>query len=204
VVEATMREERIPAMTQRPETMPETDAVALLIRQHEEIRGLFHEVEAGRGRHRAEAFERLRRLLAVHETAEEQIVHPLVRHSGPRGDRIVDARLAEEKRGKQMLRDLERMGTSDPSFPPMFARFRAAIFEHAEHEEREEFPELRKRGHAELRGMAAAIKAAEAMAPTHPHPGVESATSNMLFGAFVSVADRMRDLVGRAARRGRR
>jgi hemerythrin superfamily protein len=198
-----MREERIPAMTQRPETMPETDAVALLLRQHEEIRSLFREVETGRGQRRAEAFERLRRLLAVHETAEEQIVHPLARHSGPRGDRIVDARLEEEKRGKQMLRELERMGTSDPSFPPMFARFRAAVLEHAEREEREEFPQLRKRGHAELRGMAAAIKAAEAMAPTHPHPGVESATSNMLFGAFVSVADRMRDLVRRAARRGR-
>jgi hemerythrin superfamily protein len=199
-----MREERIPAMTQRPETMPDTDAVALLIRQHDEIRSLSREVETGRGQRRAEAFERLRRLLAVHETAEEQIVHPFARHSGPRGDEIVDARLEEEKRGKQMLRALERMGTSDPSFPPMFARFRAAVLEHAEHEEREEFPELRKRGHAELRGMAAAIKAAEAMAPTHPHPGVESATSNMLFGAFVSVADRMRDLVRRAVPRGRR
>jgi hemerythrin superfamily protein len=199
-----MREERIPAMTQRPETMPDTDAVTLLIRQHDEIRSLSREVETGRGQRRAEAFERLRRLLAVHETAEEQIVHPLARHSGPRGAEIVDARLEEEKRGKQMLRELERMGTSNPSFPPMFARFRAAVLEHAEHEEREEFPELRKRGHAELRGMAAAIKAAEAMAPTHPHPGVESATSNILFGAFVSVADRMRDLVRRAVPRGRR
>jgi hemerythrin superfamily protein len=196
-----MREERNPAMTQRPETMPETDAVALLLRQHEEIRTLFRRVEASRGERRAEEFDRLRRLLAVHETAEEQIVHPFVRHSGARGDRIVEARLKEEKEGKRMLRDLERMGTSDPSFPPMFARFRAAVLDHAEHEEREEFPELRRRGQAELRGMAAAIKAAEAMAPTHPHPGVESATSNILFGGFVSVADRMRDLLRRATRR---
>jgi hemerythrin superfamily protein len=197
-----MREERNPAMTQRPETMPETDAVALLLRQHEEIRTLFRRVEASKGERRAEEFDRLRRLLAVHETAEEQIVHPFVRHSGPRGDRIVEARLKEEKEGKRMLRDLERMGTSAPSFPPMFARFRAAILDHAEHEEREEFPELRRRGQAELRGMAAAIKAAEAMAPTHPHPGVESATRNILFGGVVSVADRMRDLLRRA--RGRR
>lgn len=182
-------------MTQRPETMPETDAVGLLMRQHEEIRRLCRKVEANTGERRAGAFERLRRLLAVHETAEEQVVHPLVRRSVPLGDQIVDARLEEEKHGKQMLRELERMGTSDPSFTPMFARFRAAVLEHAEREEVEEFPALRRRGEAELRGLAVAIKAAEAMAPTHPHPGVESAVSNMLFGVFVSVADRIRDLL---------
>jgi hemerythrin superfamily protein len=182
-------------MTQRPQAMPETDAVGLLMRQHEEIRHLCRKVEANTGARRAEAFDRLRRLLAVHETAEEQIVHPLVRRAVPHGDEIVDARLEEERRGKRMLRDLERMGPDDLSFTPMFARFRSAVLEHAEREEREEFPALRRRGQAELRGLAAAIKAAEAMAPTHPHPGVESAVSNMLFGGFVSVADRIRDLL---------
>jgi hypothetical protein len=179
----------------RPETMPETDPVGLLIRQHEEIRRLFRKVEASTGARQEEAFDRLRRLLAVHETAEEQVVHPLIRRSVPYGDEIVDARLAEERKGKRMLRDLERMGTSDPSFTPMFARFRAAVLEHAEREELEEFPALRRRGQAELRGLAAAIKAAEAMAPTHPHPGVESATKNMIFGGFAAVTDRARDLL---------
>jgi hypothetical protein len=103
-----------------------------------------------------------------------------------------------------MLRDLERMGTHDPSFAPMFARFRAAVFEHAEREEREEFPALGRRGDAELRGLAAAIKAAEAMAPTHPHPGVESAKSNLILGVFVSAADRARDLIRSLTERARR
>ncbi|GAA4488132.1 hemerythrin domain-containing protein [Actinoallomurus oryzae] len=191
-------------MAERPETMPATNAVALLLRQHEEIRRLCRRVEANTGRRREEAFESLRRLLAVHETAEEQVVHPIVRRIAPNGDRIVDRLLEEEKRGKTMLRDLERMGTHDPSFPPMFARLRAEVLEHAEREEREEFPVLSRRGHAELRGLAAAIKAAEAMAPTHPHPGVESAKSNMIFGVFVSAADRARDLVRTLTRGGRR
>jgi hemerythrin superfamily protein len=189
-------------MTQRPETMAESDAVDLLVRQHEEIRRLCRKVEANTGARQAEAFERLRRLLAVHETAEEQIVHPIIRRSVPSGDQIVDARLAEEKKGKRMLRDLERMGTADPSFTPMFARFRSAVLQHAEHEEREEFPALRERGQAELRGLAAAIKAAEAMAPTHPHPGVESATKNLVFGVFASITDRTRDLFRRTPGRG--
>jgi hypothetical protein len=199
-----MRGERNPAMTQRPETLPETNAVALLLRQHEEIRRLCHQVETNTGRRREEAFEALRRLLAVHETAEEQVVHPLARRLVPRGDAVVDRRLEEEKQGKIMLRDLERMGTYDASFPPMFARFRTAVLKHAEREEREEFPALSRRGSAELRGLAAAIKAAEAVAPTHPHPGVESATRNLIFGAFAAVTDRTRDLVGSIVNRMRR
>jgi hemerythrin superfamily protein len=187
-------------MTQRPETMPQADAVALLIRQHDEIRMLCRKVEANTGTRRAEAFERLRRMLAVHETAEEEVVHPLVRRIVPRGTEIVEARLAEEKQGKVMLRELERMGTADPSFPPMFARFRTAVLEHAEREEREEFPALRRRGQAELRGLAAAIKAAEAMAPTHPHPGVETMTRNLLFGPLAAFIDRTRDVLRRLRR----
>ena len=44
-------------------------------RQHETIRGLFDEVEAASPARRAEAFQPLVRLLAVHETAEEMVVY---------------------------------------------------------------------------------------------------------------------------------
>ncbi len=188
-------------MTQRPEAMPDTDAVALLLLQHDQIRRLLDEVETSAGSRQAEAFERLRRLLAVHETAEEEIVHPLLRHSFEHGHQVIQDRLDEERRSKRMLRDLEKMGTSAPSFEPMFARFRSAVIEHADREEREEFPALRARGRSELRGMAAAIKAAEAMAPTHPHPGVETAVRNIVVGVVAAVTDRTRDLVRGMRRR---
>jgi hemerythrin superfamily protein len=61
--------------------MPEADAVELLMDQHEQIRGLLQEVDKAKGDRRVEAFGRLRRLLAVHETAEEEIVHPVARRS---------------------------------------------------------------------------------------------------------------------------
>ncbi len=57
------------------------DVVALLMRQHGDIRNLFDEVEATEGEERRDAFRRLVRLLAVHETAEEEVVHPFVRRS---------------------------------------------------------------------------------------------------------------------------
>jgi hemerythrin superfamily protein len=185
-------------MTKRLETMPETDAVELLIHQHEEIRGLLQEVDKTKGDRRVEAFERLRRLLAVHETAEEEIVHPVARRSLKNGHRMIDARLEEENEGKKMLQALEKMGPSARGFDALFAEFRKAVLEHAEHEEREEFAELRTHSSGERRVMSAAIKVAEATAPTHPHPGVETATRNMLVGPFASVADRIRDVVRKA------
>src|SRR4051794_27547349 len=93
-------------MTMRPETMPETDAIELLMHQHEQIRGLLDEVEQGMGEERAGAFARLCRLFAVHETAEEQIVQPVARRSVKNGRKVVNARLAEENEVKKTLRAL--------------------------------------------------------------------------------------------------
>jgi hypothetical protein len=43
--------------------------------------------------------------------------------------------------------------------------------------------------------MLAAVHAAEAMAPTRPHPGVESAKLNFVVGPFASMLDRARDAI---------
>jgi hypothetical protein len=43
--------------------------------------------------------------------------------------------------------------------------------------------------------MASTVKVAEAVAPTRPHPGVESATANLLLGPPVAIMDRARDLI---------
>jgi hemerythrin superfamily protein len=188
-------------MTRRSETRTEADAVDLLIHQHKEIRRLIQQVDDKTGEARAEAFERLRRLLAVHETAEEEVVHPVARRSLDNGDQVIDARLEEENESKKMLQALEKMGPSAPGFDALFAELRQAVLDHAEQEEREEFPELKALGTAEMRVMAAAIKAAEAMAPTHPHPGVETATQNLLAGPIAAVADRTRDIVRKAMSR---
>lgn len=43
--------------------------------------------------------------------------------------------------------------------------------------------------------MAKAVRAAEAVAPTHPHQGVESPTKNVAVGPVAAVADRVRDAI---------
>lgn len=191
-------------MSARPETMPENDVVDLLLRQHEEIRGLFAEVTAAPAADRREPFDRLRRFLAVHESAEEMIVHPDARRVMADGDRVVDERLAEEKAAKETLAELEKMDPADPAFLSKLTALRHAVLTHAEHEEREEFPHLRAaHGGARLKAMGMAVKAAEAMAPTHPHAGVESAKSNLLVGPYAAMVDRAGDVIRDALRRVR-
>jgi hemerythrin superfamily protein len=183
----------------KPDASAEQDVVDLLLHQHTQIRDLFLEVESATGKARTEAFQRLVRLLAVHETAEEQVVHPLTRLRVEGGDGIVDDRLAEEHAAKETLAELEKMGPDAPDFTQLLNQLRIDVLDHASKEETYEFRYLRREvGASELRTMAAAVKAAEAIAPTHPHPGVESATANTLAGPALSLFDRTKDLVRKA------
>jgi iron-sulfur cluster repair protein YtfE (RIC family) len=175
------------------------NVVDLLRQQHEEIRKLFSKVEKANGTAREEAFEQLRYLLAVHETAEEEIVHPFARRTIGNGERIIDARLKEEKEAKELLQELEKISTDSAEFEPLFARLRKAVESHAEHEEDVEFPEIVTKSTPEqLRGMVTAVKAAEAIAPTHPHPGIESPAKHATLGPVAAVVDRTRDAIRKA------
>ncbi|MGC5014338.1 hemerythrin domain-containing protein [Streptosporangium sp. DT93] len=182
-----------------PELMEEKDVVELLLAQHSLIRDLFDEVEKASAEDRPEAFQRLVRLLAVHETAEEEIVHPYARRAIDGGDAVVDDRLAEENEAKQLLMTMDKAGADDPDFSSNLAMLRAAVTAHARSEERYEFTRLRAcTSEAERRAMAVGVKAAEAIAPTHPHAGVESATKNLLVGTPVAMMDRARDVIRQA------
>ena len=190
-------------MSARPETMPENDVVELLRHQHQEIRRLFAEVESSTGPERRDAFDRLRRFLAVHETAEEEVVHPLARRAVPGGEQMVADRLQEENEAKRILQELERMDPLTDGFLLALTQLRDAVLTHADREEREEFPHLEDaHGARQRQVMGLAVKAAEAMAPTHPHPGVESAKANVLAGPYVAMMDRTRDVIRQALRRG--
>ncbi|MEU0159660.1 hemerythrin domain-containing protein [Streptomyces sp. NPDC006261] len=189
------------AQTERSDAPPadEEDVVALLMRQHGDIRNLFDEVEHSSGDARRDAFRRLVRLLAVHETAEEEVVHPFARRSFPGGEQVVEDRLQEEKAAKEALADLDTIDTDDPTFMPRLMKLRRDVQHHARAEERYEFTHIRRStDSARLASMARGVKAAEAMAPTRPHPGVESAGANMALGPVAALMDRTKDAVRKA------
>jgi hemerythrin-like domain-containing protein len=177
------------------ETQTDRDVIDLLLEQHDEIKSLFHELRKIEGPAKQELFEDLVRLLAVHETAEETVVHPMARRKLDAGEEVVERRLEEEDHAKKELAALYELGVDHPEFDQRLDAFAADVVRHATKEEAEEF--LRLRGSVEagtLRRMAGAVKAAEAVAPTRPHPRApESAIGNLLVGPPTAVFDRVRD-----------
>lgn len=172
------------------------DVVDFLTGQHERIKTLFDETLRAAGAEREESFVRLRRLLAVHETAEEEIVHPRAAHELDNGRELVDARLAEEKQAKTALGELEDVDVDSEFFTEKLRELRDDVVDHAEHEEREEFSGLRAElSDDELQRLERAVRLAEAIAPTRPHAGVEGALANALVGPFASMMDRARDAI---------
>ncbi|GIE87314.1 hemerythrin domain-containing protein [Actinoplanes regularis] len=176
-------------------TQQDQDVIELLCDQHNEIKSLFAEVRSTTGEDRKHAFHQLVRLLAVHESAEELIVHPASRHDA--SDAVVDACLHEENEAKRELTNLYALGTDAHDFDEVFAAFERKVIAHATHEEQQEFPVLRRNTDpAKLRRMAGAVRAAEAVAPTRPHAGMgESAKTMVLVGPPMAIFDRTRDAV---------
>lgn len=181
---------------QRP-AAEDVDVVDVLIAQHSLIRDLFDEVKTTRGKAQQDVFHRLRQTLAVHETAEEEVVHPTARRALDGGnDGLVDDRLAEENEDKKMVTEMEGMSPGQLGFSGQLDKLRMAVLAHARAEERYEFMQLRdKSDPSTLRAMAASVKAAEAFAPTHPHAGVESAAANLAAGPLAAIVDRVKDAV---------
>jgi hypothetical protein len=130
-------------MSAPTETLAVNDVLDELIRQHGEIRDLFIETFRSTGAERAQAFARLVRLFAVHETVEQEIVHPLARRTLRGGAGIVEDRLAEERAAEAMLAELDGMDPDDLAFEPLLDKLRTDFLTHARAEERLEFVHLR-------------------------------------------------------------
>ena len=170
-----------------------SDVVTYLKGQHEQIKTMFTEVLETSGSRREEAFWRLRRTLAVHETAEEEIIHPAAR-ALPGGGAIVAARLKEENAAKRVLVELEKLQVDSVDFTMKMRALESDVLAHAESEETLEFARLEETlDEARLQRMRKAVEVAELFAPTRPHPGVESAAANLLVGPFAAMLDRARD-----------
>ncbi|MGN6301325.1 MAG: hemerythrin domain-containing protein [Angustibacter sp.] len=173
--------------------LPEGDVIRILLEQHARIRELFTEVQAESGEHRQHAFDELRALLAVHETAEEMVLRPVSKDVA--GDAVVDARNHEEEEATKTLYEIEKLDVASAEFLSRIAQLERAVTNHAEHEEREEFPlVIAECDEDQRQKMGSKVKAAEKVAPTHPHPSAAgSPVAQYVLGPFASLLDRSRD-----------
>lgn len=178
--------------------LPEGDVVRILLQQHAGIRQLCATVGNSDGPAKRQAFDDLRVLLAVHETAEELVVHPVTSTHG--GETLTKALNADEKEATEMLARLEEVGVESPEFDETFPIFQIAVEQHAEEEERVEFPLLLSTLKETTRQMMGKrLTAAELVAPTHPHPGSAGSVPKQLATMpFHSIVDRVRDAMSRS------
>lgn len=174
------------------------DLVTQLLAQHEQVRTAIDDVaNTTTAESRQEAFDRLRELLARHETAEEMIVRPLTRGI-ENGEAVASARMDEENHSKDVLAELENLDIASEEFARLFETFAQAVLTHAQSEESYEFPLLRQNLDAQtLEKAEKALLMAEKTAPTHPHVSVRSTTMNYIAGPFVAVVDRARDAISK-------
>ncbi|MBO1332984.1 hemerythrin domain-containing protein [Streptomyces sp. VRA16 Mangrove soil] len=176
--------------------MTSNDVVELLEQQHVRIRTLFEEVANTKGEERGRHFHELVRLLAVHETAEEEVVHPFARKNIDGGELVVKDRLEEEESAKKVLAQLDDMDPDSAEFLDRFAALRQDVLAHAEKEEHYEFAHFKEvADQGKLANLARAVRAAEAVAPTRPHPGTDTATKNLVTTPVATVVDHARDAI---------
>jgi hemerythrin superfamily protein len=177
------------------EPSKQRDIVEILLARHSDIKQMFTRVSAARAPQKEDLFHDLVRMLAVHENAEEVIVHPAARDLIPNGKEVVGERLHEESEAKRALADLYDLGIDHPEFDRHLSVLAESVVAHATEEEQQEFSQLRERADIDrLRRMATAFEAAEAVVPTRPHPAAgESAAVNLMVGPPTAVFDKIRD-----------
>src|SRR3954469_2874309 len=115
--------------------LPEGDVIRILLEQHVQIKELFARVASATGEQRQQAFDDLRSLLAVHETAEEIVVRPVTEKIAGQG--VAEERNHEEKEATEVLKQLEGMDVDSADFVSLFSSLKDSVTEHAESEERD-------------------------------------------------------------------
>jgi hypothetical protein len=173
--------------------LPEGDVIRILLEQHARIRELFADVSSAEGEHKQQAFDELRALLAVHETAEEMILRPVTKDAD--GASVADARNNEEAEANEVLKELEKLDVNGADFDTKLASFQTSVDHHAESEENDEFPLILANCDEEKRQkMGKQILRAESIAPTHPHPSAAGKPAvQWTVGPFASLVDRAKD-----------
>jgi hemerythrin superfamily protein len=169
--------------------------LAAVQRDHRQIEQMIATVERTSGNAKQDAFEDLVRKLAVHETAEEMVVHPLTKEVG--AGQVADSVLGEEDKAKKALSDLDGMDVTSSEFETKFAKIKTDVLAHAQHEERDEHPRIMQTEPREkLERLASVFEMAEKTAPTRPHAAApESRAGNLALGPILGLADRARDAI---------
>jgi hemerythrin superfamily protein len=146
------------------------DVIAVLEAQHQQVKAMLEQVSSASGAQKGTAFGQLKRMAVAHETSEEETIYPALRATGGDGQRLAEAREAEQAEAMQVITRLEGMDPASEEFSRTFSELRQAMLAHAEAEEREVFPLLqRTQTEAALREMARPFEVAQQQGAPDQH-----------------------------------
>lgn len=159
---------------------PSRDVTAVIAPQHEHVTALLDRVRQATGQERTEAFHTLRLTLAVHETAEEQAIHPQAERQLGANNRAATDRIAEEQTAGQAIGELEMLDVDSDQFNSTFGHLASSVVDHAAAEENDEWPALRQISDATIiNGMVEQMQAVTRLAEDPASPGIQATFEEM-------------------------
>jgi hemerythrin superfamily protein len=174
-----------------------TDMVSVLVKDHEEIKGFFREVEAATdAKGRRDAADKLTAEVARHSVAEEMYLYPAARDALPNGDEMVDEEIKEHAEAEDLLKRWEGMGGDDAEFMSTFQQIKQGLLHHIDEEEEPKlFPQMQAALTAEQQqDLGEKITRAKKLAPTRPHPSApDEPPMDKVLGVPMGIVDRIRD-----------
>ena len=174
-----------------------SDMVSVLVKDHEEMKEYFRELEAATDAGtRRDVADKLTAEVARHSVAEEMYVYPAARRVLPDGDALVDEELQEHAEAEELLKRWEGMSGDDPEFMSVYTQIRDGLLHHIDEEEEPKlFVQMQQAlSHDELEELGAKITRAKKLAPTRPHPAApDEPPLNKVLGPPTGLIDRIRD-----------
>lgn len=144
--------------------MPHQDAVALLKKDHADVKRLFEREEnltKKNGAGRASVFNQIKAALEIHATIEEEIFYPAVKKA--RSEHVKDEvreGYEEHKQIKNLLEQILRITPADETYATKVKVLKEDVEHHVKEEEGEMFPDARQfLGKARLMELGAELEA---------------------------------------------
>jgi hemerythrin-like domain-containing protein len=188
------------------------DVFTVLGQDHQEVKRMLAELERGptAATGASEAQLALRKKMtdeliieeSRHEALEEMYFWPAVRDHIQSGSTLADEAIGQEQAAKQVLADLDKVGSGDAEFERLLGKFVTDAREHIEFEETQVWPLLRTALPAETSAeLGKKIAGGKKTAPTRPHPHTPPLPGALkAAGPVAAAADKARDkLTGRGS-----
>jgi hemerythrin-like domain-containing protein len=188
------------------------DVFTVLGQDHQEVKRMLAELEKGptAATGASEAQLALRKEMTEeliieesrHEALEEMYFWPAVRDHIQSGSTLADEAIGQEQAAKQVLANLDKVGSGDAEFERLLGKFVTDAREHIEFEETQVWPLLRSALPAETSAeLGKKIAEGKKSAPTRPHPHTPPSPGALkAAGPVAAAADKARDkLTGRGS-----